>query len=107
MEGQIIRFPLGERALTVSLFAHPDQIDHSFSAPLRDIETIDASAVEAEHTTYYANALMQEYEAGKPASMPCIQNLRFTSLFVRPHNSWCQSNDDNLKALGNGPFPSV
>ena len=31
-------------------------------------------------------------------------SVGFTSLFVPPHNSWCHSSDDTLKALGNGPY---
>src|SRR6185437_10779000 len=42
LERRIRHFP-------ISLFARPDRIDFSFLAPLRDIDTIDASAIEAEH----------------------------------------------------------
>src|SRR4029079_19218551 len=37
------------RHFSISLFARPDRIDFSFPAPLRDIDTIDASTIEAEH----------------------------------------------------------
>src|ERR1700694_4860063 len=42
LESRIRHFP-------ISLLASPDRIGISFSAPLRNIDTIDASTIEAEH----------------------------------------------------------